>query len=68
MGHAGKNAMNSRYAHAPDLELIAAINRLPRIAFEFADYRTWARSGYGRIEAQRNEGETITSVRSRRAS
>ncbi len=68
MGHAGKNAMNSRYAHVPDLELIAAINRLPRIAFEIADYRTWARSAYGRIEPAQNERETITSVRSRRAS
>jgi integrase len=68
MGHAGKNAMNSRYAHAPDLELVAAINRLPRIAFELPDYRTWARSGYGRVEPRQNEGETITSVQSRRAS
>ncbi len=54
MGHAGKNAMNSRYAHAPDLELIVAINRLPRIAFEIPDYRTWARNGYGRIEQTDN--------------
>jgi len=74
MGHAGKNAMNARYAHAPDLELIAAINRLPRIAFEIPDYRTWARSGFGRItspsEGQRvqNEGETRVSMRSRRVS
>jgi integrase len=68
MGHAGKNAMNSRYAHVPDPELIAAINRLRPIAFEIPDYRTWARSGYGRIEPLQNEGETITSVRSRRVS
>ena len=36
------------------LELIAAINRLPRIAFEMPDYRTWARNGYGRIEQTNN--------------
>jgi integrase len=71
MGHAGKNAMNARYAHVPDLELIEAINRLPRVAFETPDYRTWARSGFGRITSQRerqkvqNEGELLVSVRSR---
>jgi integrase len=54
MGHAGNNAMNARYAHVPDLELIAAINRLPRIAFEIPDYLTWARNGYGRVEQTDN--------------
>jgi hypothetical protein len=68
MGHAGKNAMNSRYAHVPDPELIAAINRLPRITFEIPDYRTWARSGYGRIEPVQNEGKTLPLMPSRRAS
>jgi integrase len=68
MGHAGKNAMNSRYAHVPDLELIAAINRLPRVAFEIPDFRTWARSGYGRVEPRQNEAETVIPMRSRRIS
>jgi len=68
MGHAGKNAMNSRYAHVPDLELIAAINRLPRVASEIPDFRTWARSGYGRVEPRQNEAETLIPMRSRRIS
>ena len=62
MGHAGKNAMNARYAHVPDPELIEAINRLPRIEFESPDYRTWARSGFGKITSQ-PEGQRVQNGR-----
>jgi integrase len=53
MGHAAEG-MYGRYAHVPDLELIEAINRLPWVMFEIPDYRTWARSGFGRIERTDN--------------
>jgi Phage integrase family len=71
MGHRS-DTMHARYAHVPDLPLIEAINRLPRVAFEVPDYRTWARSGFGRIASPseiqqvQNKGETLVSVRSGR--
>ena len=72
MGHRS-DSMHARYAHVPDLPLIEAINRLPRIEFENPDYRTWARSGFGRVasqpEGQRVEyGTNASMTRSRKVS